>query len=59
MGKSGEQGDAAAARTQKTTCQFKFLWGPEPCEMFYIDEDECPCPKSRYRTYFARKVWLK
>ena len=46
----------ASAGTPKTKCQFKFHWGPEPCEVFYVENDECPCPKSKHRSFFARKV---
>ena len=47
---------AAARAAANTKCQFKFLWGPEPCEVFYVENDECPCPKSKHRSFFARKV---
>ena len=57
MKKDSAPSDAAAAvAPPKTNCQFKFLWGPEPCEVFYLENDECPCPKSRHRSYFARRV---
>ena len=48
--------ESAAVEPQKTKCQFKFLWGPEPCKVFYVENDECPCPTSKYRSYFTRKV---
>ena len=45
-----------AGGNQNTRCQFKFLWGPEPCKVYYVENDECPCPESKYRSFFARKV---
>merc|ERR1712027_267658 len=48
--------ESAAVEPKKTKCQFKFLWGPEPCKVFYVENDECPCPTSKYRSYFTRKA---
>ena len=32
-------------------------WGTDPCRVYYIDDNECPCPMENHRSFLTDKVY--